>query len=91
MLAARPQNLYSISESFDMSRQAISLHVRILAECGLITIRQLGRERFCSIEPQKLAEVAYWIEPFRELWEHHLDRLGVVLKNMEKRRKKHKK
>jgi DNA-binding transcriptional ArsR family regulator len=45
-----------------MSRQAVSLHVKILQECGMINIEQNGRERFCSLQPQKLAEVADWLE-----------------------------
>ena len=85
MLAADAQNLNSISEKFDMSRQAISLHIKILTECGLIMIRQQGRERYCSLEPQKLSEVAEWVEPFRQMWEGKLDLLGGVLKTMKKK------
>lgn len=87
MIAAKPQNLNMIAENFDMSRQAISLHIKILDECGLLLIKQQGRERYCSIQPKKLSEVAEWIEPFRKMWEGHFDRLGVVLKNMDKKKK----
>ena len=86
MLAADAQNLNSISENFDMSRQAISLHIKILTECGLIKIRQQGRERYCSLQPQKLAEVADWVEPFRQMWEGKLDLLSGVLKKMDKKK-----
>jgi DNA-binding transcriptional ArsR family regulator len=86
MLAADAQNLNSISENFDMSRQAISLHIKILTECGLIMIRQQGRERYCSLQPQKLAEVADWVEPFRQMWEGKLDLLSGVLKKMDKKK-----
>jgi len=85
MLAADAQNLNSISENFDMSRQAISLHIKILTECGLIMIRQQGRERYCSLQPGKLSEVAAWVEPFRQMWEGKLDLLGGVLKTMQKK------
>ena len=87
MLAANPQNLNEISEKFEVSRQAISLHIKILAESGLVLIRPEGRQRYCSIQPQKLAEVADWIEPFRKMWEGHFDRLGIVLQNMNKKKK----
>lgn len=87
MVALNPQNLNSIAENFDMTRQAISLHIKILTECGIILINQQGRERYCSIQPQKLSEVADWIEPFRKMWEAHFDRLGAVLKNMDKEKK----
>ena len=87
MLAADAQNLNSISENFDMSRQAISLHIKILTECGLVLIRQKGRERYCSLQPDKLSEVAAWVEPFRQMWEGKLDLLGGVLKAMDKKKK----
>ncbi len=87
MIATKPQNLNMIAENFDMSRQAISLHIKILDECGLLLIKQQGRERYCSIQPQKLSEVAEWIEPFRKMWEGHFNRLDAVLKNMDKKKK----
>ena len=87
MIAHNPQHLNAIAENFDVSRQAISLHIKILTECGLIAIKQQGRERYCSIQPQKLSEVAAWIEPFRTMWEEHLTRLGVVMKEREEKKK----
>ena len=87
MLANKPQNLNSISENFDVTRQAISLHIKILAESGLIVVHQQGRERYCSIQPQKLSEVDDWIAPFRKMWEEHLDRLSIVLRDMDKKKK----
>ncbi|MBS1602473.1 MAG: helix-turn-helix transcriptional regulator [Bacteroidetes bacterium] len=91
MLVADAQNLNSISENFDMSRQAISLHIKILTECGLVMIRQHGRERYCSLQPQKLSEVAAWVEPFRQMWEGKLDLLGGVLRTMDSAQKTKKK
>lgn len=91
MLAAKPQNLNTLSENFEVSRQAISLHIKILAESGIVIINQQGRERYCSIQPQKLSEVDDWIEPFRKMWEGHFDRLGIVLRNMDKKKKPPKK
>jgi DNA-binding transcriptional ArsR family regulator len=67
-----------------MSRQAVSLHVKILLECGVIEINQKGRERYCSLIPNQLAEVSDWLEPFRTLWEGRLDNLDSVLKNLKK-------
>ena len=87
MLATKAQNLNTISENFDVSRQAISLHIKILTECGLVIIEQQGRERYCSIQPKKLAEVADWIEPFRKMWEESLDKLGHLLRQMDDKKK----
>ncbi len=65
-----------------MTRQAISLHIKILHECGLILIKQEGRERVCSIQPKKLAEVADWIEPFRNMWEERFNKVDEILKKL---------
>lgn len=71
-----------VAESFDVSRQAISKHIRILTECGLIVINQKGRERFCYIQPDKLEEVSEWLDGFRKIWEQRFDRLDHLLHKM---------
>jgi DNA-binding transcriptional ArsR family regulator len=50
MLAYESLNLNAISDKFEISRPAISKHIKILTECGLITIEQKGRERFCILQ-----------------------------------------
>jgi DNA-binding transcriptional ArsR family regulator len=82
LVSRQSLNLNAVAENFDMSRQAISLHIKILRECGLIMIRQEGRDRYCSIQPKKLAEVADWIEPFRNMWEERFDRVDLILKKL---------
>jgi DNA-binding transcriptional ArsR family regulator len=79
MLSHKPQNLNMLAGQFDMTRQAISLHVKILEECGVIVIDQQGRERYCNLQPRKLAEVDKWIEPFRANWEGKFSRLDSLL------------
>ena len=54
LVAKQSLNLNSIAENFDISRPAISQHIKLLTECGLIVIRQEGRERYCDIQPEKL-------------------------------------
>jgi len=82
MLTRQPLNVNSLAEKFDMSRQAVSLHLKILKECGMISIQQEGRERYCELEPQKLAEVADWLKPFRKLWEDRFGQLDTLLNNL---------
>lgn len=79
MIAKQPTNVNTIAEQFDMSRQAISLHVKILAECGLLAVRQQGRERICEPKLEKLNEVNEWISQYRQFWETKLDALGKFL------------
>lgn len=89
LLAHRSMTPNSVADSFDVSRQAISKHIKILTECGLVVIDQQGRERFCYIQPGKLAEVDHWLDNFRKLWEQRFDKLDQVLAKM-KRTKKNK-
>jgi len=79
MIAHRPLNLNSVAEQFHISRPAVSKHIKILTECGLITIKQQGRERYCEAELQKLTEVAEWVEQYRVLWTKKLDALEKFL------------
>ncbi|MDZ4706863.1 MAG: ArsR family transcriptional regulator [Saprospiraceae bacterium] len=71
-----------IAEKFKVSRPAISQHIKILTECGLIVIHQQGRERFCEARLQSLNEVSDWIEPFRKRWTERFDKLDDLLKQM---------
>ena len=79
MIARQPLNLNSIAENFNVSRQAVSLHIKILEECGLIVIRQQGRERHCEPRLAKLREVATWVDDHKTFWTNKLNDLGNFL------------
>ena len=79
LIAAEPHKVNAIAEKFDMSRQAISLHLGILAECGLISIKQRGRDRFCEAKLEQLDEVATWVEQSKKLWVRRFEKLDVYL------------
>ncbi|MDQ4140292.1 MAG: metalloregulator ArsR/SmtB family transcription factor [Bacteroidota bacterium] len=79
MLAHQSLHLNAVAESFSISRPAISKHIKILRECGLIQITQKGRERYCQVNLKKLGQVAEWIEPYRKFWTHKLDSLDNFL------------
>ncbi|HMG90349.1 MAG TPA: metalloregulator ArsR/SmtB family transcription factor [Chryseolinea sp.] len=87
LIAKQPLNLNSVAEKFDMSRQAVSLHVKILEECGLITFKQQGRERFCEARLEKLSEVSEWVEQYKQHFEQKLDSLEKYLDKIQKQRK----
>ncbi|MDC8004144.1 metalloregulator ArsR/SmtB family transcription factor [Aureisphaera galaxeae] len=78
-LTQKSQNVNALADKFDMSRQAVSLHIKYLQECGVISIKKEGRERYCNLEAKKLAEVADWLEPFRKMWTGKLNQLGDLL------------
>jgi DNA-binding transcriptional ArsR family regulator len=86
MVAEQPHNVNSIAEKFDVSRQAISLHVKILKDCGLITIKQYGRDRFCEAQLDQLSEVSAWVDQYRQHWESKLDALEKYLEKLKKER-----
>ena len=65
VLAHESLNLNSVAEKFHSSRPAISKHIKILTECGLITIKQQGRERYCEAKLQKLNEVSDWVDQYK--------------------------
>jgi len=95
MIAQQPLNLNSVAENFDVSRPAISKHIKILTECGLIIMKQKGRERYCEAKLDKLNEVSHWVEQYREFWTTKLDALEVYLNQLQADKKavtpKHKK
>jgi DNA-binding transcriptional ArsR family regulator len=88
LIAHQSLNLNAIADNFDVSRPAISQHIKILTECGLIIVKKQGRERFCEAKLQPLNQVADWIEPFRKLWDYQFDKLDNVLEDMKSRAKK---
>jgi DNA-binding transcriptional ArsR family regulator len=83
LLSKESLNLNAVADNFDISRPAISKHIKILTECGLIDIRQLGRERFCDIRLKKLKEVSEWIEQYKKFWTEKFDALEKFLASSE--------
>ena len=84
-LTKEAHNVNTIAERFDMTRQAVSLHIKYLKECGVITVKKEGRERYCHLKPQKLGEVADWLASFREVWASRLNKLDDLLHELQSR------
>lgn len=70
----------AIAENFDSSRQTISKHIQILAECELLKQEHNGREILYHINAKKMKEVADFIEPFRNMWDDRFNKLESVMK-----------
>jgi len=81
LIAKQPMHLNAIADNFQMSRPAISQHMKILIECGLVLVKKQGRERYCETRLEKLVEVASWIAPYQQLWQERHDRLDQLLGN----------
>lgn len=81
LLAVGAMTPNAIAEHFDSSRQAISKHIKILAECELLNQKQTGREIYYHFNPEKMKEVDVWMEQFRAMWESRFSQLDEILKN----------
>lgn len=82
LIANESMNVNSISDNFEMSRPAISQHVKILSQSGLVIVKKVGRQRYCQLQIEKLNEVDKWLEPFREIWENRFNDLDDLLDNL---------
>lgn len=87
MLAKESLNVNAIAKEFEMTRQAVSLHVQFLSECGLVVIKKQGRERVCEAKLSKLNEVKDWIEQYRKYWDQQFDSLEDYLEKIQKKKK----
>ena len=83
LLAEKKHTLNEVASKFTISRPAISKHVKILNECGLVDFIDQGRERFCVLKAEPLSEVSSWIEQYRKFWEERLDALELYLAELQ--------
>jgi len=86
MIATQPQNVNAIAEKFDVTRQAISLHIQILTDCGLLVVKKQGRDRLCEARLDKLSEVSMWVDQYRKHWESKLDAMETYIEKLKNER-----
>lgn len=79
MLAEKSRPVNEIADRFEISRPAVSKHIKILNECGLVVIRRKGRQRYCRADTRKLKEVMEWAQRYRKFWNERLDALDAAL------------
>lgn len=77
----------AIAEHFDTSRQAVSKHLKVLAECELIRATQTGREIYYQLEVEKMKEIDTWLAQFKKIWESRFNQLDAVLSTLKKNKK----
>lgn len=87
LIAVQALTPNAMAEKFDMSRQAVSKHIKVLQECELITPEQAGREIYYHFNPKKMQELDNWIAQFRKIWETQFNQLDNVLATIKKQRK----
>ena len=79
LISQKSMNLNAIADNFDISRSAVSQQIKILTECGIIVIRQQGRERFCEAKLETLSEVFNWVDQYRHFWNEKFNSLDKYL------------
>lgn len=82
LLAEEAMTVNAVAEHFDISRPAVSKHIKILNECGVVRTVAKGRERYCVIIPKELSRVSDWVEQHRTLWENKLDQFEDYLETL---------
>jgi DNA-binding transcriptional ArsR family regulator len=88
LVALQAMTPNALAEHFDTTRQAVSKHLRILAECQLVVQEQRGREIYYSLEINKMKEIDEWLEQYRQIWEKRYEQLEEVLEVMKKKKEK---
>src|SRR5215471_1237988 len=86
MLSKDSLTINSLAENFDMSRPAVSKHVRILYDAGFISIKDIGRERHCVLKQDGFNELQDFIDYFDKFWTSRLKKLETILNNKAKSR-----
>ena len=84
MLSKDNMTINALAENFDMSRPAVSKHVKILYNAGFITIKDIGRERYCTLKRDGFYELQDFIDYFDKFWSTKLRKLQTLLDNKSK-------
>jgi DNA-binding transcriptional ArsR family regulator len=88
MIAHKSLNVNAVAGNFTVTRTAIYKHMKILSECGLVVIKQHGRERFCEARLHKLSKISDWVDRYRQSPEASFDSLDQYLKTLKSKTKK---
>jgi DNA-binding transcriptional ArsR family regulator len=84
LLRERARSVGELVKLLGLSQPGVSRHLRLLREAGLVRVRPDGQRRWYELEPEPLAELDAWLEPYRTLWEHRLDALERHLDDIRK-------
>lgn len=84
LIAVQAMTPNALAAHFDTSRQAVSKHLQILAECELVTQEHQGREIYYRLEIEKMKEIDEWLEQYRKIWESRFSQLDELLATIQK-------
>ncbi|WP_449398047.1 ArsR/SmtB family transcription factor [Chryseobacterium wanjuense] len=89
LVATQSMTAGAIASNFDTARPTVSKHLQILTECELLKPEQNGREIIYHLNPNKMKEIADFIEPFRKMWDDRFNALENIMKNYQTKNKKY--
>ena len=80
LVATQSMTAGAIASNFDTARPTVSKHLQILTECELLKQEQNGREIYYHLNPNRMKEIAEFIEPFRKMWDDRFNKLETIMK-----------
>jgi DNA-binding transcriptional ArsR family regulator len=87
LIAIKALTPNAMAEKFDMTRQAVSKHIKVLNECELIKAEQIGREIYYHFNAKKMQEFDHWLAQFRQSWETQFNQLDELLSTIKEQKK----
>lgn len=87
LIALQAMTPNALAEHFNISRQGVSNHIKILTECELVKQEQHGREIYYTLEIKKLKEIDKWLQQYRNIWQSQFNQLDKVLSTIKKQKK----
>jgi DNA-binding transcriptional ArsR family regulator len=79
LIATQAMTPNALAEHFDSTRQAVSKHIKVLADCDLVKQEKTGREIYYHFNPEKMKQIDTWLEQFKKHWETRFDQLDALL------------
>jgi DNA-binding transcriptional ArsR family regulator len=86
LLALAPMTPNAVAEQYDMSRQAVSKHLQILAQSGILEYEAKGREVYYHVNTEKMDELENWINEFKQIFSTRFEQLDQVLNQLKGRK-----
>lgn len=84
LLTKEKSTINTLADAFDISRPAVSKHIKVLTDTGFVTVEVKGRERICSLNSAGFEEIRDWISYFEQFWTQQMNALGKLLQEREK-------
>lgn len=84
LLSEETLTINDLAKNFDMSRPAVSKHIKILEAAGFVGIEDIGRERYCHLQQDGFKKLQEWMNYYDQFWAGKLRRLEAIMNNKQK-------